>query len=137
METTQPIAARLYSPQQICLAAIIGSPVAACWCFARNFRQLGQPSVAQKWLIWGGGGSFIALLLLCLLPFAQKIPHYIIPIAYSIAFREVAKRIHGEALAQHVSAGGRLASWWFVVGISLLFLIGVFGLLLVILYPVL
>jgi hypothetical protein len=135
MEAIESTAARLYSPQQICLAAFLGSPVAACWCFARNFRQLGQPGVAQKWLIWGGGGSFALLVLLCLLPFAQRLPHYIIPIAYSIAFREVAKRIHGEAVARHASAGGRLASWWFVVGISLLFLIGVFGLLLMILNP--
>ena len=117
------------------MAAFVGSPVAACWCFARNFRQLGQPSLAQKWLIWGSSGSFIAILLLCVLPFAQKIPHYIIPILYSIAFREVAKRIHGEAVAQHVSNGGRLASWWLVVGISLLFVIGVMALLLLILYP--
>ena len=77
----------------------------------------------------------MALLVLCLLPFAQKIPHYIIPIAYSIAFREVAKRIHGDAVTQHIAAGGRLASWWFVVGMSLLFFIGVFGVLLAILYP--
>jgi hypothetical protein len=135
MEATETNAVRLYSPQQISVAALIGSPVAACWCFARNFRQLGQPGVAQKWLIWGSGGSFIALLILTMLPFSRHLPHYIIPIAYSIAFREIAKRIHGEVVAQHISAGGRLVSWWFVVGISLLFLIGVFGLLVVILYP--
>jgi hypothetical protein len=135
MDPTEITTSRLYSSQQICLAAFIGSPVAACWCFARNFRQLGQPKAAQKWLIWGSGGSFVALVVLCLLPFAQSIPHYIIPFAYSIAFREVAKLIQGKAVAQHISSGGRLASWWFVVGISLLFLVGVIGLLLVVLWP--
>ncbi len=122
METTESTAARFYSP------------VAACWCFAHNFRQLGQPGVAQKWLIWGSGGSFVALLVLCMFSFSQRLPHYIIPIAYSIAFREVAKRVHAEAVANHISVGGRLASWWVVVGISLLFLIGVFVLLFVILH---
>jgi hypothetical protein len=134
MDTTEITASRLYSPQQICLAAFIGSPVAACWCFARNYRQLGNSGSAQKWLIWGGGGSFILLVLLCVIPGAQRLPHYIIPLAYSLALREVAKRIQGDAVAQHISAGGRLASWWLVIGISLLFLIGVFGLLMVILY---
>lgn len=70
-----------------------------------------------------------------MLPFSEKFPHYIIPIAYSFALREVARRIHGEVVAQHVSAGGSLVSWWVCIGISLLFLIGVFGLLIVILYP--
>lgn len=75
------------------------------------------------------------LLVLCVLPLAQRIPHYIVPIAYSAAFYGIAKQIHGDAVAQHLSAGGGLASWWFVIGISLLFLIGVFGLLLATLYP--
>ena len=134
MNTIEITASRLYSPRQISLAAFIGSPVAACWCFARNYRQLGNPERAQKWLIWGGGGSFVFIVLLCLIPGAQRLPHYIIPLAYSLALQEVAKRIQGDAVAQHISAGGRLASWWLVVGISLLFLIAVFGLLMVILY---
>ena len=125
MDTNEITAHRLYSPQQICLAAFIGSPVAACWCFSRNYRQLGNSDIAQKWLIWGGGGSFVLLVLLCMLPFAERLPHYIIPLAYSLALREVAKRIQGDAVAHHISAGGRLASWWFVVGISILFLVGV------------
>jgi hypothetical protein len=134
MDTTEITASRLYSPRQIGLAALIGSPVAACWCFSRNYRRLGNADAAQKWLIWGGGGSFVFIVLLCLIPGAQRLPHYIIPLAYSLALQEVAKRIQGDAVAQHISAGGRLASWWLVVGISLLFLIGVFGLLMVILY---
>jgi hypothetical protein len=134
MDTTEITASRLYSPKQVSLAAFIGSPVAACWCLASNYRQLGNANAAQKWLIWGGGGSFILLVLLCMIPGAQRLPHYIIPLAYALAFQEVAKRIQGDAVAQHISAGRGLASWWLVVGISLLFLIGVFGLLMVILY---
>jgi hypothetical protein len=137
MDTTEITASRLYSPRQISLAAFIGSPVAACWCFAQNYRQLGNTDRAQKWLILGGGGSFISLVLLCMIPGVQRLPHVIIPLAYSLAFEEVAKRIQGDAVAQHISAGGRLASWWLVVGISLLFVIGVFGLLMVTLYFVL
>jgi hypothetical protein len=125
---------RLYSPRQIYVAAFIGSPVAACWCLARNYRQLGNPERAQKWLIWGGGGSIVIIVLLCFIPGAQRLPRYIIPIAYSFTFREIAMRIQGDAVAHHISAGGRLASWWLVIGVSLLFFISFFGLLLVILY---
>ena len=134
MDTTEVTTSRLYSPKQVSLAAFLGSPVAACWCLARNYRQLGNLGSAQKWLIWGGGGSFVFLVIVCMIPGAQQFPHIIIPLAYSLAFQEVAKRIQGDAVAQHISTGGRLASWWLVVGISLLFLIGVFGLLMLVLY---
>lgn len=129
MEATETINHRFYSPMQISFAAFIGSPVAACWCFAQNYKQLGKPETAFKWLLWGGGGSFIALLVLCLLPFSKNLPHYIIPLVYSIGLREVANRIQGDIIKQHISAGGRLVSWWKVVGISLLFLVIVMGIL--------
>ena len=134
MDTTQTTVSRLYSPRQVSLAAFIGSPVAACWCLSRNYRQLGNSGAAQKWWIWGGSGSFVFLVFACMFPSAQHFPRIIIPLAYSLAFQELTKRIQGDAVTQHISAGGRLASWWFVVGISLLFLIGVFGLLVVALY---
>ncbi|HWC60090.1 MAG TPA: hypothetical protein VHC44_10395 [Verrucomicrobiae bacterium] len=133
MGATDSTPVLLYSPRQICVATLIGSPVAACWCFAQNFRQLAQPEVAKKWLLWGCGSSFLALLVLCALPLTRGVPNYVIPIAYSIAFREVAKRIHGDIVRQHISAGGRLVSWWYVIGISFIFFIVVAVLLLVML----
>jgi hypothetical protein len=130
MEASDSTPVLLYSPRQISLAALIGSPVAACWCFAQNFRQLGQPGVARKWLIWGCSGSFLALLIFCALPFSRKLPNYIIPLVYSVAFQGIAERVHGDVVTQHISAGGRLVSWWYVIGISFLFLIVVVVLLL-------
>jgi len=135
MDTTDKTTSRLYSPRQIYVAAFLGSPVAACWCISRNCRELGDSGSAKKWVIWGCGGSFILLALLCMLPFAQRLPHLIIPIAYSLTFYGVASRIHGDAVTQHIAAGGRLVSWWFVIGISSLFVICIFALLLAILYP--
>jgi len=120
---------RLYSPMQISIAAFIGSPVAACWCFAQNYKQLGKPETALKWLIWGCGLSFVAIFILCLLPLSKNFPHYIIPLAYSIGLREVANRIHGDTVKQHILAGGRLVSWWMVAGIRLLFLVAVCAIL--------
>ena len=83
--------------------------------------------------MWGCGGSFLALLIVCALPFSRKLPHYIIPLVYSVAFQGIAERIHGDIVTRHISAGGRLVSWWYVIGISFLFLIVEVVLLLVIL----
>lgn len=55
----------------------------------------------------------------------------VIPIGYTIALREAAKKIHGSIVAQHIFTGGRLGSWWSVVGISLLFLVGILTVLFV------
>ena len=129
METIGTTIRRFYSPVQIGFAAFIGSPVAACWCFAQNYKQLGKPETAMKWLVWGGGGSLVALAFLCLVPFPKNFLHYVIPVGYSIGLREAANRIHGDIIKQQISFGGRLASWWFVIGISSLFLVGVFGIM--------
>jgi len=49
-------------------------------------------------------------------------PNQAIPIDYTFGLFQAAKQTHGSIVAQHLSAGGRLGSWWAVVGISLLFL---------------
>jgi hypothetical protein len=129
METAETTTRRLYSAGQICTAAFIGSPVAACWFFAHNYRQLGNTESARKWLFWGCGGSFVFIVLVRMLPLSLRFPPYVIPLGYSIALREVAKQTQGDAVTQHISTGGRLGSWWVVVGISLLFFAGMFGVL--------
>jgi hypothetical protein len=121
METTEPPIQKLYSPGQIALAAVLGSPLAACWFFACNFRELGQPKTAKHYLIWGGIGTAVLLVIAFFLP--DRFPNSILPIAYTAGLFQAAKQLHGTTVARHISAGGRLGSWWSVVGISLLCLI--------------
>ena len=47
--------ARLYTPGQIALAAFLGSPLAAAWFAAANFKALAQPFKATRHFRASGG----------------------------------------------------------------------------------
>ena len=121
METTEPPTQTLYSPGQIMLAAFLGSPFAACWFFAHNYRQLGHPKSATQCVVWSGVGTVVLLVIAFFLP--ENFPYAAIPIGYTIGLRQAAKQIHGRIVARHLSSGGRLGSWWAVVGNSLVFFV--------------
>jgi hypothetical protein len=107
----------LYSPAQIALAALIGSPVAACWFLARNYRQLGHPGSATQWLVWGTAGTAALAVTAFLLP--EGFPSQGTPIGYAVGLFELARQIQGRTVTERVSAGARLVSWGTVAGISL------------------
>ncbi len=111
----------LYSPKQVAIAAFIGSPIAACWFFAKNYRQLGDPQKATQCLLWGIIGTVVVLLLAFQLP--ERFPNQIIPLAYTLGLLQASKRAHGSLVEQHLSAGGKLGSWGRIIGVSCLFLL--------------
>jgi hypothetical protein len=123
METNPSPSGILYSPGQIGLAAFLGSPVAACWFMAGNYRELGQPGTARTWMIWGIVGTVALFTVNWFLP--AWIPNSAIPVGYTIGFLNAAKQTHGSATSTDrlVATGRRLAPWWKVSGISLLFFI--------------
>jgi hypothetical protein len=57
----------------------------------------------------------------------ERFPSQIIPIAYVFAMMSIANKLQGEAVNQHLAVGGRLGSWWAVVGAGLLCLAIIFG----------
>ena len=118
---TQPI--RLYSPQQVAGAAFLGTPIAAAWLFARNFSALGDERASRRALVWGVVGTVAIVVLGSILP--ARFPAPVLPIAYTMALRELAKLVHGAAFAAHVAAGGQRQSNWRVLGIGLAGLVAV------------
>ena len=127
MEPANALVQKLYSPGQIALAAFLGSPLAACWFWSRNYMRLGQSSRSTQCLIWGTAGTAALLTICFFLP--ERFPNQAIPIGYTFGLLRAAKQTHGSIVAEHLSAGGRLGSWWTVVGISLLVLVVVLAIL--------
>ena len=106
---------RLYTPAQIATASLIGGPLPACWLVAHNARELHYPTQRITWLASGIVGTLLLLaLVLFLVP--ERFPRYIIPVAYTVAIRELARRAQGDAISSHRAAGGAVGSWWAVVG---------------------
>ena len=108
--------ARLYSPKQIGVAAVVGSPVAAGWFFWRNEQARGRPGTGARWF-WGLLAATIAAVALSfVLP--AKFPPFIIPLAYTLALRNVAKNLYEAPLAAFLAQGGVQGPWWTVVGVG-------------------
>src|SRR5262245_8653511 len=89
--TSPSTAARLYSPWQLTVASFLGSPMAAAWFAAANFKALGRRLEAQRTLIWGALGTVVVLGISYVLP--DSVPNSVLPIAYSAAIQAVADRV--------------------------------------------
>jgi hypothetical protein len=110
--------ARLYTSGQIALAAFLGSPLAAAWFASANFKALAQPFKATRTMYLGVGLLITVLCISFVLP--DSMPNSILPIAYSLGIRYAAEPYFKEPIREHVASGGKLGSWWKVVGLSLL-----------------
>ena len=108
---------RLYSPQQVAAAAFLGTPIAAAWLFASNFSALGDRRGRQRALAWGLIGTVAILAVSFVLP--ERFPNLVLPMAYTMGIRELAKLVHGPAFKSHLAAGGPRQSNWRVLGIGL------------------
>ena len=127
IQTSERLPGAVYSTKQISLATFLGSPLAGCWFLSLNYRRFNQPRNALFSII-GGVLSTIGLLATTLI-LPPWFPNIILPVACALAMRGIAEGLQGNLLADHAGAGGRIASWWIVVGISLLIVGILFGIL--------
>lgn len=125
----------LYSPRQIQVASLLGSPAAGAWFISRNYRAMSQPAKVRESLILGGVATCAALLIGFLFP--GRTPHSALPFFFSLVIYYYARHLFGSLYGDHIMAGGQRGSWWRVLGISLLIPIALFGVLLlvVLLFP--
>jgi hypothetical protein len=113
----------LYSPAQIASAAFIGSPAAAGWFIAHNYKAIGEQALAKKWF-WGLLASTIVLLIgSSFLP--DSFPNMALPIGYTIGIHRAAQIMQGDAVARLLASGGIRGSSWKIVGVSVLVLLAV------------
>ena len=115
---TAPPQYKLYKEAPIRLATFFGGPLAAGYLVAENFKQLGQHELVKKtWLITITT-SIVIFGALFLLPVLQRIPPYVIPIAYSWIAYGLVQKYQGEAIKAHNVKGGFFYSNWRVVLVS-------------------
>jgi len=122
-----PVSGELYTPGQHFVAAFIGSPIAAAWLAAANYRVLGRAHDARAIVGWGLVATAIAFALGMVLP--ERFPNFVLPLAYCLVVRSLAKMQFGALVDAHRAAGGKIESWWRAVGIGFASLI-VIGLIL-------
>ncbi|HEY5935695.1 MAG TPA: hypothetical protein VIU61_13695 [Kofleriaceae bacterium] len=106
----------MYSAGQMALATFLGTPFAGCLLLGKNYSRLRKPGAA--WLAYGIGALVTGLLLFAAIA-VEGYPR-IFSVAGVIVIGVLGRALQGDAYDHHERSGGRRASWWVTVGLSLL-----------------
>ncbi len=109
---------RLYTPLHVGVASLLGGPLPACWLVAHNAKEFHQLKQHTMWLI-SGVISTLLLVVLIMFILPERFPPYVLPVAYTFALRQLAKITQGRAVSRHRLTGGKVGSWWIVVGVGI------------------
>lgn len=115
---TVPPDFKLYKDNAVWIGTFLGGPPVAGYLMAENFKRLGQPDKARtSWII--AIVSTLAIFgALFLIPGVEKIPGYVIPLAYTFITRALVQQYQGQAIKSHISQGGPSYSVWRAVWIG-------------------
>jgi hypothetical protein len=112
---------KLFSPNQVAVAAFFGGPAAAVYVLWKNFAAVGKDQAA-KLTIWFGSG--LTVLILAIVPFLpDSFPNSALPAAYTVTAWQVARTYQVSKQQISVSEQYEFQSNWTVAGIAVAFLI--------------
>lgn len=133
---------KIYVPQQLELAVILGSPLVAFYFAKKNFEVFNQPERARK--IFRAGMIIVLILMVSAMLVSSAVPENIsdkIPIKTIFGLAYILSAIYiyrnqAKEIDNFLQAGGKRYSYWRVIGFSLfieiiLFAIIVMGVLLI------
>ena len=125
---------KLYKDSAIYIGTFLGGPLVAGYLAAENFKQLGQKEkVTKTWLI-----AIVVTIVIFggvfLIPGIEKIPNYIIPLAYTLVAQLLIQRFQGAAVKAQIAAGGQTYTAWRAVWIGLVGLVILLAIIFVILF---
>jgi hypothetical protein len=116
---------RLYTPTQVAVAALIGSPVAGCFLLSRNAKRMGRSEL--PWLLVGI--AWTAGLLAFAVTGTTEQPTAFASLGSVGVVAILARSTQGVALQYHQRAGGARGSWSVAIGAGLVALAIVFAVL--------
>jgi hypothetical protein len=126
MDEQVPASSKVYSPRQIYVASFIGGPLSGGWFLSRNYRAISNSPAAIRSLVAGWAIVVALFPLMFVLP--EKIPNYVIPIAYSAGFYYFAKPRFSPDAARGIGIVSGWRQWLKIIGISLCWLALTFAL---------
>ena len=82
-----------YTSGQVGWGAFLGGPLAATYMLKKNFAAIGDRNAERNTFLVG---ALFTLSLMAILPFLPKnFPNMVIPLAYTLAARQMAKQYEG------------------------------------------
>jgi hypothetical protein len=118
----EPRERKLYTLNQIALATFVGSVAAGCFLVSRNLVALGRPATGWRTFASGVAAELALIGIRLLLPSIPGLGLGI-NVASLVVLRSIAQDLHGDALRERVEQGARLHSTWWVLLLSVLFLL--------------
>ena len=99
----------VWTVMQISFASYFAGPMAGCYLLSQNCKTLDQPELSKKCL-WIGVGTTVALLMLLMIApshLLDKMPKFIIPIAYTAFITSYAEVYQKEPVKEVIRQGGK------------------------------
>ncbi len=106
------------------IATYLGGPIAGFYLMSANFKNLHNTKSAKKTLYIGIVSSIVLFTGVLFVPgvIIDAVPHFLIPLIYTVVITVYAQGIHGEIIKEHLNKGGEIYSGWKVFGMGISFL---------------
>lgn len=109
---------QLYSASAISVAAFLGSFLAGAVLMCMNYARVQRPVAGYAMLAIGVLVSIGIVVAAFALP--EEFPGLLFAVFQTVLAHFMARRFQGQIVERHQSEGGRLASIWWAVGISII-----------------
>jgi hypothetical protein len=114
-----------YTPGQVLLACLLGSPLAGGWLMARTFRGAGEKKREVVVLASTSLVTVVLLVLAFLLPKGRS-GTGLAAIAAGVVY-QIAKQQLWPVIALRKKDGATQASWWMAAAVGVICMIGIFA----------
>jgi hypothetical protein len=121
------VAYKLYSAWAVCVATVMGGPLAGGIIMAINYRRLGEKGKAVHAIVW----TAVAMAAFCVVgAIFEDMPNLVFMPPQWIGMYLAAKAFQGPAMTRHELGGNLFDSAWVAAGIGLACGIALFAVIL-------
>jgi hypothetical protein len=110
---------KVYTETMVVMAAFFGSPLAAGYLFAENYKALQQPHKVQGTWAVAIGGTIALFVLTYAIEYFIELPTVGLGIGIAFATRGIFRSEQAAAVTEHIAKGGELHSAWRAFGVTL------------------
>lgn len=116
----QMTAGKIYKDKEVWVGTYLGGTLVAGYMIAANFKQFGETGKARK--TWAA--AIVATILIFFIafyaPYIDRLPNFLFPLVYTGITVVLMQLYQGEAVKNHLRAGGKIHSWWKALGVTLI-----------------
>ena len=120
LDIPEPPVEKVFSEKAVRIGTFLGGPLVAGYLMAENFKAFNETEKANNTWIISIVSSIVIFAGLFLLPFSEKIPNSVIPLASTAVVSYLVQKYQGPQIQSHVTLGGQTFGWWRVIIISLI-----------------